>query len=284
MSIRKILFSLFLGTACGFINLNAVETTIIPFLSTAKYTGDKNTAQSAGLYSKFSSSLEAFEFEYEKRNFDFSSSTKNYSQDDLTFVYSSTLSSNFKFNSAFHYVTSSYAQSGHAQGYLFGIKYFEKNKLEVGANGVYAHFAESPYSSLSLQADPYIGYHFADYRSLMGHFFFKFNYYLIRSKILNSTISPFYNSYEFTLRHYKGNFSTFISFWTGKQFHALKDNGLSFYHLDEIYNGGFTFASRYALDASHGIKLSYIYDDFTEALTLHSSTMTKYLISADFKF
>jgi hypothetical protein len=270
---------------CGVINAFAFETVLIPFTSNTDYDkGDKSKGLSAGFYTKFYHDSNALEFEYEKSVIEFSSPSILYKQDNIITSYSSLLNEHYKMRGTLHYISSTYKQSDNSLTALLGLKYFQQNEINFGANVSLSSYPNSLIATSTIQLQPYFGFQLGNYNSKFGLLYIKLNYYIIHPRSTTSVVKYSYESYEISIKQNIGSFTNYISGWTGKQLYPVRENGFSIYNFNEIHNGGFSLYSQYKLDKNVGIKLSYIYEDFTESSTLNNTVMNKYILSADFNF
>ncbi|MBU1657935.1 hypothetical protein KKG72_02655 [bacterium] len=280
----KTLFLIFC-LACGTINLYAYEAVIIPFVANSEYQdSEKDSALHGGFYSKLSDSKNSVELSYERLNLNYSTPKKMLLQDDVTFNYSHILSKNYTLNGGFHYIHTNERQSNKVQSYFLGLKYFNKNNFDIGADVCYSLYNSYSLAESILQLKPYFGFHFGENSSIMGHFYTKISYYLMHPKNTTTSLEHNYNSYEIDIQHSLGNFTNNLQAWSGKQLYAVKDSGFTLYNLNEEHNGGYSFSSKYRLSKKLGIKAAYVYEDFSEFGTNGSSTMSRYILSCEYNF
>ena len=292
----KIIVSLLL---IAFTNLLALDATFVPYAAESRYEGvTKDKSSITGLHTKFFTSDYSIELSYENTDFEYinqdddnstadsNSTTDKLKQTDLAISYSQLISKNYKINAGAHYITGDNNESHDAKVYFLGLKYFKKNRFDIGADLAYSTYDNNATADDVRQIRVYAGMTFGNYKSKMGKFITKVGATMIYPQYTdsNSTLKSRYSSYDLTVTQLKGAFINKLSWWSGKQMYAVKDRGFTVYNLNELHETGLTISSRYTIDKDMGLMLSYTKEQFIDLDVNQDDSMERLLVSFDYTF
>jgi len=276
----KIIITLFLLI---FTNLVALETTLVPYMEQANYTNSyKNSSTINGLYTKFKEPEYIIELDYETMSLENNITTIK--QTDYTLSYSYFLRDNYQLKTTYHQMSNDANLSSSAKVYLLGVKYFKRNSFNLGLDISYSSYDKTALATEIYQLTPSLAINFGDYKSTMGKYIVKVETNIIYPKSIdtNNTNVKDCASYTISLTQFKGDFINKVSFYTGEEIFAVKDNGFSINNYNELYTSGYALSTRYSIYEDLGIFLSYKRDNFTEIETNNKSKIQRYLLLLDY--
>ena len=259
--------------------------TLVPYMEKSNYKNNyKQSSNVNGFYTKFSTKQYSIELNYEKTSLDYNSTFSDYTQSDYTLAYSLYLDKNYRLKTAYHLMSGDSNKKTSAEIYLIGLQYLKKGNFDLGVDLAYSNYSKSKLVNNVSQANTYARVTFGDYKSLMGKYILKVDATFIHPKSIdsNSTLLSSYTSYGVSLKQFKGDFTNSIGAWSGEQIYASKDNGLTLYSLDELYNSSYYISSRYSVTKNLGVTLSYKHENFKDLDTTKDDTLQRYLLSLDY--
>ena len=266
---------------------------LVPYQSSSTYnntpSGDTNASEplskdhkTTGLYYLFKDTTYSIELAVEKKSLNYSN--ENISQTNFVSSYKTYLYKNVKLNTLFNYASKSRSQSNTIKVPLIGLTYITHSNLNIGLETAYSIYDSKALSSNVLQLKPSIGFAYGHKDSAWGMLFPKVSLYYIMPMSSTSSLEKNYISTEFQLIHRNGLFISKVSYWAGKQFYAIRDNGFTIYDLNEIHTSGSSISTRYKYNKMLGLKASYSTEYYKTFGTTKEEYMNKVSFVADFTF
>ena len=263
-----------------------------PYVTYQHYSdANKSVGMEGGLYGKYqlkqhdyleftiqSTDIAYREYTVETNSTNTTKKPKNLRQLDLALQYTTQVAPNYKLKAGYHYVISSQNFNNKVQGALLGLQYFQKNRFDLGANLTYSLYSDNALADDILQARPYFGVMFGDPRALVGLIRTKISYYYIKPGNENVNLHKAYNSYELQIVQQKNRFTNQLIWSFGDQLYAVKQDVLTMRSLRDLSEGSFLLSSKYTLDSTVSIALSYQ----TEGIREYTATKSSYFHSISF--
>ena len=268
-----------------FTNLIALDITLVPYTEQTNYKNSvKKSSTINGFYTKFKEPTYYIELDYETMNLDNNETVTTIKQTDYTLAYSYYLKQNYQFKTAYHKMSNNNKIASSGNTYLFGIKYFKKNKFDLGLDISYSNYDKTALTQDIYQLKPYFEITFGDYKSTMGKYILKIdsNVFYPKATDTNSTNIKNCSSYGISIQQIKGDFINKFSAYKGKEIFAVKNNGFSINNQNELYTSGYTLFTRYSVSENLGVSFSYKRENFTEIDSNIKSNLQRYLLLLDY--
>jgi len=247
--------------------LNArASFTIMPYHTYAKFSNDsvKKEGYAVGLYASLYNYPHKFEFDSEYINIKFKNSIPEYSENDLTFVYSYFLQNNFLIKGGMHFVSSDNILSNEGlSAIMAGVEYNTKKNI-LGLESYYSEYSKYKPKKLQVfQLHPYLMHNFIN-SSKFGSLSFGLDFNYIKPKNANIyyDLQNSYNSIGLKAVYKKNRLTTTLEAWKGKRAFALEDGGFTLYNFSQLYTSAFSASVAYEMKEKSHIKLKYAHHNY----------------------
>ena len=181
-----------------------------------------------------------------------------------------------------NYINSSNKQYDGAYTALIGLnKKFDS--FNLGLDYSYSDYGNTIVDTVN-QLTPYVSFSFGDYNSLMGHYYTKITYDYILPDANDNNLSSEYTSFGISLTQNKGDFQNSIRYYFGDHIFSVRDRGLSVQNFEEIYEDSLSLSSKYNINSSISVQLSYIQRNYKEYGESSKSKLNNTLLFLYFKF